>query len=126
VSVELRAACTGGDYTWRWRSRITDNTGRTTASFDQSTFFGRPLAAEKLRRREAGFVPSLSEKGRIDGFILAQMDGRTSLEDIARRAADSFPARFADWRQALARAGELAERYSIEPPESAHRHSGED
>lgn len=115
VSVELRAVLTGGDSTWRWRSRITHGAGQAAACFDQSTFFGRPLTAERLRRREAGFVPALGEEGLVDGFLLAQMDGQATLEEIARRAAERFPERFDHWRDALPRAGELAERYSREP-----------
>lgn len=112
VSVTLRAVLTGADYTWRWRSRVIDAAGQVAASFDQSTFFSRPLTAERLHRREAGFVPTLGENGLVDGFLLAQMDGRANLEEIARRAVERFPERFADWRGALTRAGELAERYS--------------
>jgi protein arginine N-methyltransferase 1 len=111
VAVELRAVLTGDDYTWRWRSRVTDAAGRTAAAFDQSTFFGAPLAPEELRRREAGFVPELGPEGEVDAFLLAQVDGRTALEEIARRAAARFPERFPQWREALGRAGELAEKY---------------
>jgi len=113
VTVQLRAVLTGGDYTWRWCSRITDTAGRIAAAFDQSTFFGHPVAAEALRRREAGFVPQLGPKGEVDAFLLAQMDGRTALEEIARRAAAGFPERFNGWRDALDRAAELAEEYSL-------------
>jgi protein arginine N-methyltransferase 1 len=115
VSVNLRAVLSGDDSTWRWRSRITHGAGQAAACFDQSTFFGRPLAAGMLRRREAGFMPSLSPDGEIDSFLLAQMDGRTTLEEIAHRAVERFPERFPDWRDALTRAGELAERYSRGP-----------
>ncbi|MCU0233259.1 MAG: 50S ribosomal protein L11 methyltransferase [Thermoanaerobaculales bacterium] len=112
VAVELRAVLTGDDYTWRWRSTVSGAGGRTTAAFDQSTFFAAPLASGKLRRREAGFVPELGPEGEVDAFLLAQMDGRTDLEEIARRAAARFPERFPEWRDALGRAGELSEKFS--------------
>lgn len=44
------------------------------ASFKQSTFFGVPLSAAKLRKRAAGYVPSLTEEGRIARQVLESMN----------------------------------------------------
>ena len=114
VSVDLRADLVGEDYVWGWDTRVLDqgDPGRIKADFKQSTFFGVPLSPVQLRKRAAGHVPVLDEDGQIDRQILALMDGEISLGEIARRIQDLFPARFASWRDALTRVGELSKKYS--------------
>jgi hypothetical protein len=70
------------------------------------------VTPERLRRRAAGFVPSLGEEGMAERFMLNLIDGQTPLEVIARRAAERFPRLFKRWEDALARAAQVAERYS--------------
>jgi protein arginine N-methyltransferase 1 len=114
VSVTLRADLVGDDYIWGWDTRVLDqgDPGRIKADFKQSTFFGVPLSPAQLRKRAASHVPVLDEDGQIDRQILALMDGEISLGEIARRIQDLFPARFALWRDALTRVGELSKKYS--------------
>ena len=40
------------------------------------------------------------------------MDGKVSLEEIARRLAMEFPQRFPSWHQALSYAGLISQEYS--------------
>lgn len=112
VTVDLRADLAGEDYLWRWKTCVRASAGQPKASFKQSTFFGAPLAAAQLRKCAASYVPSLDEEGQIDRLILSLMDGATSQEEIARRAAGRFPARFARWEEALTRVGELSQKYT--------------
>lgn len=114
VSVRLRADLAGHDYIWRWCSEIRSgrDSRRVKASFDQSTFFANPVSPELLRRREANFTPELDVDGQVDAFMLSLIDGNTSLEKIARRAADRFPGRFKGWKEALTRVAELAAKYA--------------
>jgi protein arginine N-methyltransferase 1 len=114
VSVDLRADLVDEDYVWRWDTRVLDqgDPGGIKADFKQSTFFSVPLSPSRLRKRAAGHVPILDEDGQIDRQILALMDGEISSGEIAHRIQDRFPARFASWRDALTRVGELSNRYS--------------
>jgi protein arginine N-methyltransferase 1 len=114
ASVVLRADLVDDDYVWGWDTRVLDqgDPGRIKADFKQSTFFGAPLSPSQLRKRAADHVPALDEDGQIDRQILTLMDGEISLGEIARRAQDHFPARFASWRDALTRVGELSKKYS--------------
>jgi protein arginine N-methyltransferase 1 len=113
VSVTMQANLVGEDYVWRWSARVSDAHSNTTkANFDQSTFFGSPLSAMRLRKRASDFIPSLNEQGRIDLFMLSLMDQRHSLEEIASIAVDQFPDHFASRKDALTRAGELSLKYS--------------
>jgi protein arginine N-methyltransferase 1 len=113
LSATLRANLVGEDYLWRWDTCILDQgqAGRVKAGFKQSTFFGVPLSPGRLHKRSAGYVPTLSKEGQLDQFILAQMDGTTPAEAIARRVAGKFPERFPRWQDALAKVGELSAEY---------------
>ncbi len=111
VEIDLSASRLGDDYVWRWSGSIAA-AGAVRGSFDQSSFFATPLAAEQLRRRAAGHVPELGEDGQVTRWVLERMDGKTSSETLARGLAEAFPGRYRDWRDALTRVGELAQRYS--------------
>jgi protein arginine N-methyltransferase 1 len=114
ISATLRADLVDDNYVWGWDTRVLDqgDPGRIKADFKQSTFFGVPLSPAQLRKRAAGHVPVLDEDGQIDRQVLAMMDGKLSLGEIAQRIVDLFPARFAVWREALTRVGELSKKYS--------------
>ncbi len=114
LAVDLRAAPVGGDYVWSWKTRIEPAAGGPR-SFDQSTFHATPLASDRLHQHAATFVPSLNDGGRIHHFVLSRIDGHTPLEAIARDLHAAFPARFAQWRDALTRVGELVETYGEDP-----------
>ena len=111
ISVALRADLVGDDYIWRWDSRVMERS-EVKASFTQSTFFATPLSLAQLRKRASSHAPTLNEDGQIERFILSLMDGKTSLEEIARRVSDKFPAHFAKWSDALTRASELSLKFS--------------
>ena len=50
----------------------------------------------------------LSEEGRMRRRTLELIDGRASLEDIARQLAAEFPERFTHWHRALSYAANIA------------------
>lgn len=111
LNVMLHADLVGDDYVWRWETKI--RAGRAlTHHFQQSTLQGLHLSQESLRRRASDFVPSLSEEGRADRWLLQAMDGKTSLQQMAEAAAQHFPAIFPVWEDALQRAAELARQFS--------------
>jgi len=114
ASVVLRADFVGEDYVWTWRTCVYDgsNGGKPKASFQQSSFSGSAVSLANLRKREAGFMPALDKEGEIDRFILEAMDGRTSQDEIARRTSERFPTHFRSWQDALARVGDLSQKYS--------------
>ncbi len=113
VHIKLGATLSGEDYVWRWDTSVFSpaHPENLRVGYRQSTFFGSPVALERLHRRAAEYTPAISESGRADVFMLSLMDGRATLGDIARQVMDLFPSRFPRWEDALARAGELAEKY---------------
>jgi protein arginine N-methyltransferase 1 len=114
ISLELIADLVGYDYVWRWNTQIVSGSdkNRTKADFKQSTFWGAPLSPASLRKQASGFVPTIGEEGQVDHFILTQMNGSASLEEIARTVVELFPSRFATSHEALTHVGELSKKYS--------------
>jgi protein arginine N-methyltransferase 1 len=113
VTVDLRADLVGDDYVWSWAidHRPVEGSDRPSVTHRQSTFRGAPMPPSMLRRRKAGHRPVLGIDGKADRYLLAAMDGDTTLEVIACQAAAEFPDHFPTWKDSLARASELAAKY---------------
>jgi len=111
VCVSLGAKLVESDYLWRWTTSIEPLNGSETCGihFEQSQLNGTVLSAAKLHKTAADYVPVLSEEGRLRLRTFELMDGRASLEEIARRLAQEFPSRFAGWQQALTYAGAVSQ-----------------
>lgn len=112
INVSFQADLVGSEYVWRWESKIYRDSNRPTRHFRQSTFLGANFTPQSLRRHAADFVPSLSEEGQANRWLLQAMDGKTSLEQMAYAAAQRFPAIFPRWEDALRRAADLASQFS--------------
>lgn len=114
VTAQLRADLVDDDYVWRWNTQVMarGDAGCVKARFHQSTFYGAPISLDKLKQREAGFIPQRTEAAEIDRFVLSMLDGQTSLGEIAAALTVRFPKHFARQPDALTRAADLAERYS--------------
>lgn len=112
VKVALDAKLTRDGYVWRWRSEIRPHSGAPATRFDQSSFYGMPLDAQQIRRREAGYVPTLHGDGELDRLILGLCDGQRTLAEIAAEVRRAFPQRFATPGEALAHTGDVAARYA--------------
>jgi type I protein arginine methyltransferase len=112
ISMRLQANLVGEEYIWRWDTKICADAKSPARCFQQSTFQGANFTPEALRRRAAEFVPSLSEEGQADRWLLQAIDGKTSLQQMAQAAAQRFPAVFPRWEDALHRAAELARQFS--------------
>lgn len=111
IRIQLHADLVGEDYVWRWETKITAP-AIAALHFQQSTFQGANFSPHALHCRAANFVPALSEEGQVDRWLLHAMDGKTSLQQMAKAAAQQFPAVFPRWQDALHRAAQLAARFS--------------
>jgi SAM-dependent methyltransferase len=114
VCVSLEAKLVEKDYVWRWTTRIEplDGSSASCIQFEQSQLDGAVLSASKLHKTAAGYVPVLSEEGRLRRRTFELMDGKASLEEIARRLAQEFPTRFPNWQQALSYAGAVSQDHT--------------
>jgi hypothetical protein len=112
IEVSVQTNLVGEEYIWQWETRVSGNGDAAGQRFRQSTFQGASFTPQALRRRATDFVPSLSEQGLADRWLLQAMDGNTSLQQMAQAAVERFPSLFPRWENALHRAAELARQFS--------------
>jgi protein arginine N-methyltransferase 1 len=112
IQVELHANLVGGDYIWRWETKIYEEGKGVVRHFQQSTLQGTLFSPQWLQRRSMDFVPVLSEAGEAERWLLEAMDGSAPLQEIASAAAERFPRVFRRQEEAFRRASELAEKFS--------------
>ena len=113
VSTVFQVSLVGEDYVWSWDTQILEQgTERVKANFKQSNFYGTPFGSLNLEKREANYLPTLDEDGRLVGQILELMREQNSLGDIAERVHTAFPNRFADWQDAFNYVCDLSTQYS--------------
>ncbi len=112
--IEVAVAAHANGSLWRWQVRCARPTPHglaTLATFSQNTLAGQLVPVQTLRKRRADSVPSLTPLGEAKRFALQQMDGQTTLGEIANRLMARFPERFDRWEDALSLAGDVAVRY---------------
>lgn len=112
IDVRLEARLIGDDYTWRWDTTLWSQ-GNAKCSFKQCTLFGAPLSTSQLRKRAGNYVPEPSEEGAITRFVLSQMDGKNSNEQIAAQLLRHFPHRFRDHYDALDAVFEVSSKFGV-------------
>lgn len=113
VSVDLAASLVENDYVWRWTTQIDSAGGsRSGRRFEQSQLAGAVISLAKLRRSASDHVPQLSEDGHVNRRVLELMDGKNSLEEIARQLTEEFPQRFTRSQQALSYAAKHSQEHS--------------
>jgi SAM-dependent methyltransferase len=112
IQVELHADLVGGDYIWRWETKICEEGRGVVHHFQQSTLQGTRFSPQWLQRHAMDFVPVLSEAGEAERWLLQAMDGNAPLQEIAAAAAERFPKVFRRPEEAFRRAAELAEKFS--------------
>ena len=114
VCVDLQAKLLERDYFWRWTTHVksAQTPAETVVHFDQSQLQGTMLSPAKLRKSASDFVPRLSENGRMQQRALELMDGKASLDVVARRLTTEFPQRFDHWHHALTYASALSRELS--------------
>jgi protein arginine N-methyltransferase 1 len=115
VCADLDAKLLDKDYFWRWTTQIAslERPEEIATRFEQSQLQGTILSPAKLRKLGSDYVPRLSEEGIVHRRALELMEGRASLEEVARQLAREFPQRFNHWHKALSYAGALSQEYSL-------------
>ena len=105
VCIDLEAKLLQEDYVWRWTTRVMplDRSNASPLEFEQSTLGGVVLSPKQLHRLAADYIPQLSEEGLLRRRAFELMDGRASLEEIARKLVAEFPKRFSSWQEARRR-----------------------
>ena len=114
VCVDLGAKLLEEGYFWRWTTQIEspEVPNKVLAKFDQSDLDGMVVSPSKLGKAASTYVPKLSEEARLHLRTLELMDGKASLEQIARQLIAEFPQRFPSWQQSLSYAATASRSYS--------------
>jgi hypothetical protein len=96
IILSVHADLVEDQYLWRWHTHIHsgDKSRAIKADFEQSTDLESRLESAKLHKSVLNFRPSRSEAGEIDHFVLGEMDGRNTIDQIARQALVKYPIRF--------------------------------
>ena len=114
VDLDLEAKLLEHDYFWRWTTQIAtaEKPGETAIRFEQSQLKASVVSVAKLRKSASDYVPQLTDEGVLRRRALELMDGKSSLEKIARQLSVEFPDRFAGWHQALTLAAAISRENS--------------
>ena len=106
IDVSLQAAPLGEVLVWRWSVA---SGGRRV---DANSLEGTPPRAEALALSRPEHVPAAAVELEIDRTILAAVDGRRTVADLAALLCQRFAARFADAAAAAQRVAHVLERYA--------------
>jgi protein arginine N-methyltransferase 1 len=105
VTIDLRATRGEGDHVWAW-SVETDRGQRR-----QTTFLADP-APSTLAKQSSSYVPRLGLAGQARAAILAAMDGKAPLGEIAANIHVAYPGAFASSAECLEETRRLARRFA--------------
>jgi type I protein arginine methyltransferase len=111
AAVDIKTVLIDEEYTWRWNTKITSQDNVVRAKFEQSTFYGSIFSPEHLRKRQPGYLPKLNSGGLLERFILMEMDGKNSIEIIAKKAYEIFPDCFTSLEEAIKKIGDVSQKY---------------
>ena len=112
VHVELDARLVGDEYIWNWKTGVRDGaSGSVKAAYTQSTFFGVPLSRERLQKRTASYVPTLTRKGAMTRLVLDSMTKGVAVGEIANSVREEFSASFSRPEDALAYVADLTQEF---------------
>lgn len=113
VLARLRAHQAGDEWTWEWRTEVSGARGVPAARFRQSTLRDALPSLERLRRGTPAYAPRPGSEGEVLREVLARMDGRRSVAEIARQLAERFPDTFPGADAALERVARISREWSL-------------
>ena len=116
IILNVHANLVEDQYQWRWHTRIQsgEDPQAIKADFKQSTDLDKTMESARLHERILNFRPARNKAGEIDHFILGEMDGRQTIDQIARGAQSKYPLRFKTQREAQLYVNDLSQDYGHE------------
>ena len=96
IILDIQADLKGEEYIWRWHTLIQsgDESQTIKADYQQSTDLEYRLESAVLHESVLNSRPARDEAGEIDHFILGQMDGGHTIDQISELVQELFPGRF--------------------------------
>jgi protein arginine N-methyltransferase 1 len=95
---------------WVWNTTVRKG-DEIIAQHRQSSFAGRIITAEILRKANDNWTPTANSNGKIAQVVLECMRQNMSLREIAEQISDNFPEQFGSAEQAIAQARKIAEQF---------------
>jgi protein arginine N-methyltransferase 1 len=113
ITLNIRADLIEEQYVWCWHTRIQsgDNPQAIKADFEQSTDLQGRLDSAVPHNQVLNFRPARSQAGEIDHFILEKMDGRHTIDQIARQVQEKYSSRFKTQKEAQFYVNDLSQEY---------------
>jgi protein arginine N-methyltransferase 1 len=101
INLTVGASLADQHYQWRWDTRIHagDDPQEIKADFKQSTDLDKTMERALLHKQIMNFKPHLNQGGEIDYFILGEMDGSNTIDEISRQVHAKYPLRFKSRRE---------------------------
>jgi predicted RNA methylase len=84
---------TFGDWSWKVQADST--------SQQHSTFFASPMTLNKIKKFSPQYQPSLNDKGKAARYVLGNIDGKLSVEQLTIQLTQDYPQLFKEQRKAL-------------------------
>jgi hypothetical protein len=91
---------------WSWFVKAGESEQR------HCTLFARPLSADALSKNSPDYRPTVSREGEATRFVLSQIDGQRSVQDVAGLLSDHFPSRFGGFEESVAFVRKIVKQYS--------------
>ncbi|HZS48872.1 MAG TPA: 50S ribosomal protein L11 methyltransferase [Blastocatellia bacterium] len=111
VEVDLRGRCDSQvQEFWIWNTTVR-KADHLIASHKQSSFAGRILSMDAIRKASEGWRPAPNLNAKIAQLALGLMDQNASLRTIADRVQKEFPDNFVTVEDALIEVRKIAEQY---------------
>ena len=95
---------------WIWNTTVT-NGEQVVAKHTQSSFSGRILTADTLRKASDAWAPTIRMEGKIAQRTLSLMQQNMSLLEIANQVRQEFPQQFESIKDSISMVRKIAEQY---------------
>ncbi|AFZ34574.1 methyltransferase type 12 [Stanieria cyanosphaera PCC 7437] len=82
-----------GDWSWKVKT--------DTTSQQHSTFFALPMTLKKMKKFSPQYQPSLNDKGKAARYVLSNIDGKLSVEQLTIQLTKDYPQLFKESKKAL-------------------------
>ena len=103
------------NHSWSWGGEIFDHQGHKKAKWQNSTLHLAPFQQQDtflVQSLDPGYRPVLNKEGYVRRFILDQMDGKKTLQEIAEQTTERFPEEFSSLGDALTKVARLVKKCS--------------
>lgn len=113
VRLSIGARLIDNAYVWQWQSIFNaENSDAIKYSWNQNSVATEIPAIQSLRKYSSKHMPELNLQGQAMKFMISKMNGKTTLEDIAKMTCTKFPGVYGHWKDAMGDLSSFSQEYS--------------